>query len=610
MPSGQLNDVLMCTNAATGKVEWKSLGQAVLPQSAYFNDVTAGQANIQNLYATSTLYFTPMAGVNKVLGCVDSTGYSTWRAIENSMLPQNVVNESLTSYNVVTNYLQVTNTLNVSGNFLTKPITSPTFNMIENINVTSFSYGTTIDVINPAITHFNPEVTYFIWNTNPVECGTFTVPMDYSSILQFQIPLYIEHQWAFSEDIQYDDYHDNPLIVNYRVEKVTFFIQDVTNPSSPYLYTVDSIQNSSFNNTDDLGRFSFRFERSRAGPNTDEVTMRTNFAINNSSYQFSPPRRNFQAVYSIYVQYTWSYYYYGSPSPLRNYWGHNPATNSFPHFTRIVLNQTFDTTFYYESKYQNDPFYPNAHRNSYYDVFWSHNGLSSTSFVWGSYTTRQGCIGYIIGDAPEAWGNQQLRANIINTESLYIGSEGIVSLGLTNTRGYMGRKGIGIQKTRNNITASEIESTRSITFNHWFNWWWTGGKIRTYVDTTWILDQTPNVSDYRIKKNFRLIPDVLPSLCATTVWSFDVDYDDIYKVTNKVGVIAHELAENCPFAPNLVDGKKDAVDSEGKILPQRLEYQELTILLLKAVQELKEENDRLKIQIEELFKLVHSQTPP
>jgi hypothetical protein len=70
------------------------------------------------------------------------------------------------------------------------------------------------------------------------------------------------------------------------------------------------------------------------------------------------------------------------------------------------------------------------------------------------------------------------------------------------------------------------------------------------------------------------------------------------------------LAENCPFAPNLVDGKKDAVDSEGKILPQRLEYQELTILLLKAVQELKEENDRLKIQIEELFKLVHSQTPP
>lgn len=610
-----VNQVLTCTNASTGKGEWKPLDQVTLPTNVYFSTINAGESIIEKIY-TSFLHMPTGASSNKILKCVDLTGLSTWGTIENSMLPSELQNNSLSTNIVVSGHV-ATNSLEVYNIVKTEILTDPIFNMVNDIEVDNFSYGTSLGEINSSITHFNIETLYFIWMTNPVTCGTITVPTNYSSKLQFQCPLHIVNQWAFKDDN--DNFFKNKLRVNYRVEQIDIFIVDITNPASPFLVIMDSLYNSSIGNSDDFGLFYFDFERDRDGPNTDEVTMRTYFTINNASYQFTPVKRNYQAVYKIDIKYYWSYYYYDYDGSignndrieLRNYWGNNASANQFPHFLKVVLNQTFDTTFYIESKYQNQSFIPNTHSASYFHKGWSHSGyVEQTNFNWSSYNTRSGCFGYQVGDKTGSWSYSKLRTNIFQTNSLYIGAGGIVSLGLTNSRGYSGRKGIGTEKSQFAITAAEIESTESITTNHWFNWWWTGSKIRTYVDTSWMLDQSPNVSDYRIKKNFRLIPDVLPSLCATTVWSFDVDYDDIYKVTNKVGVIAHELAENCPFAPNLVDGKKDAVDSQGKILPQRLEYQELTILLLKAVQELKEENDRLKIQIEELFKLVHSQTPP
>jgi hypothetical protein len=48
------------------------------------------------------------------------------------------------------------------------------------------------------------------------------------------------------------------------------------------------------------------------------------------------------------------------------------------------------------------------------------------------------------------------------------------------------------------------------------------------------------------------------------------------------GVMAHELQEVVPYA---VSGIKDAVDADGKIIPQAVDYSKLTPILIKAIQE-------------------------
>jgi hypothetical protein len=52
-----------------------------------------------------------------------------------------------------------------------------------------------------------------------------------------------------------------------------------------------------------------------------------------------------------------------------------------------------------------------------------------------------------------------------------------------------------------------------------------------------------------------------------------------------------ELAEVLPYA---VSGVKDALNHEGNIEAQSVDYSKLTPVLVKAIQELKAENDTLK----------------
>jgi hypothetical protein len=57
------------------------------------------------------------------------------------------------------------------------------------------------------------------------------------------------------------------------------------------------------------------------------------------------------------------------------------------------------------------------------------------------------------------------------------------------------------------------------------------------------------------------------------------------------GVMAHELQEVLPEA---VSGKKDALNNEGEIEPQQVDYSKIVPLLIKSIQELKAEIEILK----------------
>ena len=63
------------------------------------------------------------------------------------------------------------------------------------------------------------------------------------------------------------------------------------------------------------------------------------------------------------------------------------------------------------------------------------------------------------------------------------------------------------------------------------------------------------------------------------------------------GFMAHELQSVLPY---IVTGQKDAVDSNGKIIPQTVDYSKLTPILVKAIQEQDETINNLKKDKERL----------
>ena len=56
-------------------------------------------------------------------------------------------------------------------------------------------------------------------------------------------------------------------------------------------------------------------------------------------------------------------------------------------------------------------------------------------------------------------------------------------------------------------------------------------------------------------------------------------------------MMAHELQE---VLPNVVTGEKDAMNEDGSIKPQGVDYSKLVPVLIKSIQELKAEIDELK----------------
>ena len=97
-------------------------------------------------------------------------------------------------------------------------------------------------------------------------------------------------------------------------------------------------------------------------------------------------------------------------------------------------------------------------------------------------------------------------------------------------------------------------------------------------------------SDYRLKENIAPMTGALATVAklkpCTYTWKASNE--------NSQGFIAHELAEICPQA---VIGEKDAVDAEGNPQYQGVDTSFLVATLTAAIQELKQEVDSLKAQL-------------
>jgi len=86
-------------------------------------------------------------------------------------------------------------------------------------------------------------------------------------------------------------------------------------------------------------------------------------------------------------------------------------------------------------------------------------------------------------------------------------------------------------------------------------------------------------SDYRLKNSVTPMTSGIAAVSALKPVTYKWNADN----SNGEGFIAHELAEIIPLA---VTGEKDAVDKDGKIKPQGVDYSKVVVHLVAAIQEL------------------------
>ncbi len=108
-----------------------------------------------------------------------------------------------------------------------------------------------------------------------------------------------------------------------------------------------------------------------------------------------------------------------------------------------------------------------------------------------------------------------------------------------------------------------------------------------------------STSDYRLKKDLKSFQGLdLINRLKTYDFAWKIDDSRMY------GFMAHEIQGVLPY---LVSGQKDAVDANGKIIPQTVDYSKLTPILVKAIQEqdeviktFKKDKEQLELSLKDI----------
>jgi hypothetical protein len=180
--------------------------------------------------------------------------------------------------------------------------------------------------------------------------------------------------------------------------------------------------------------------------------------------------------------------------------------------------------------------------------------------------------------------------------NLYVPAGTIYACGLA------GRKGMPSKDSDLNPVGDRLSRNALNAFGNIFNFFWTRqGNWQVWVDTTLVHSTSANFSDYRLKTNLSTLEPVLDRLCSIPMYRYDTfPYKSMPAMKNKIGFLAHEVQSLFPDIPNLIENEKDAVDSTNNPLLQLFNEKELLMLVLKGLQEAREEINFLKQEIHNL----------
>jgi hypothetical protein len=202
----------------------------------------------------------------------------------------------------------------------------------------------------------------------------------------------------------------------------------------------------------------------------------------------------------------------------------------------------------------------------------------------------------------EANGDNTYETRFVNggSERMRITSGGYLGINTTNPGGRLQVNGAGSSETTFQINDGSSRRVFCIP-SQYYGYIFAisvaadGGKAISFGSTSQecgsIVCNTSSLtinysSDYRLKEDFK-------DFTAVDVLTKVKLYDFKWKAeqTRDYGVIAHELQE---IMPNMVTGEKDALDHEGRIAPQGVDYIRFVPILMKAIQEQQKQIEELK----------------
>ncbi|CAB5194575.1 Intramolecular chaperone auto-processing domain containing protein [uncultured Caudovirales phage] len=117
-----------------------------------------------------------------------------------------------------------------------------------------------------------------------------------------------------------------------------------------------------------------------------------------------------------------------------------------------------------------------------------------------------------------------------------------------------------------------------------------GGSTIGYIQWSGSSTSYVTSSDYRLKNSVAPMTTGLATVAALKPVTYKWNADD----SDGEGFIAHELQSVIPHA---VTGEKDAINEDGSIKPQGVDYSKIVVYLVAAIQELKADLDAAKAEI-------------
>jgi hypothetical protein len=218
------------------------------------------------------------------------------------------------------------------------------------------------------------------------------------------------------------------------------------------------------------------------------------------------------------------------------------------------------------------------------------NGSSSTILNFGISGTLSGYIYsatsvfgfYSQGDLYlDAAGANRIISLTNGVERMLITSVGDVYFG--NSTVSVANTALFFTKSNGNLIQVFSHSSGTVTIQEFYK---QGSGLTgsiTYNGTNTLYNAT---SDYRLKEDLK---DYNALEIISKLKSYDFKWKNTQ--TRDFGMIAHELQE---VLPNYVSGKKDELTNDKLVKPQVVDYSKIVPLLIKSIQELKQEIDTLK----------------